>query len=309
MRAHTDLPQSQPVSEIELLLPDFVLIAMGVVLYRKAQFGDGFWSGVERLVYFILFPALLFQSTATVHLDLAATWQVVAVSWIVTLTGIALAYSVRLLFRCDATIYASGLQTAFRFNSYMALAIAGRLGGSDGVALMALLIGVNVPLCNVAAVYALARHGGTGALGAMMRNPLLIATVSGLTLNATGLHLPEFAGQTLGRLGSASIALGLIAVGAGLRIGGTTAERPVLAWWLVVKLALLPAIAFYLTSEFALLPLQREIVVMLAAMPTASSSYILATRMGGNGAVVAFLISAGTALSAVTLPFWLGLVR
>jgi malonate transporter len=48
---------------------------------------------------------------------------------------------------------------------------------------------------------------------------------------------------------------------------------------------------------------------MFSALPTAPSAYVLATRMGGNGPFVAFLVSAGTLLSALTLPLWLGLVR
>jgi predicted permease len=58
----------------------------------------------------------------------------------------------------------------------------------------------------------------------------------------------------------------------------------------------------------ALPPLQLQIAVMFCALPTASSAYVLATRMGGNGTLVAFLISAGTLLSIATLPLWLLLV-
>ena len=60
----------------------------------------------------------------------------------------------------DARLHASGAQIAFRFNSYIALALAERLGGAQGLAWMALLIALCVPLCNVAAVWPLARHGG-----------------------------------------------------------------------------------------------------------------------------------------------------
>jgi malonate transporter len=43
-------------------------------------------------------------------------------------------------------------------------------------------------------------------------------------------------------------------------------------------------------------------------LPTASSAYVLAARMGGDGPFVAWLVSAGTVVSAVTLPLWLLLV-
>lgn len=292
-----------------LLFPDFSLIALGVVLYRFGGFSESFWSGVERLVYFVLFSSLLFLSTATTRFDSNGTWWFIATGCAVTISGVILSFGIKPLFSGHSALFASGAQTAFRFNSYIALAIAGRLAGNDGIALMALLLGTNVPISNAAAVWALARHGQVGIIGAMLRNPLILATVGGLAFNATGLHLPEFLSLTLGRLGNASIALGLIAVGAGLRLSATAAPRALLAWWLAMKLMVLPALALVLALHLQLTTLQREIVVMFGALPSASSAYILATRMGGIGSLVAFLISASTVVSVFTLPLWLVLAR
>ena len=143
----------------------------------------------------------------------------------------------------------------------------------------------------------------------MLRNPLIVATVGGLAFNLLGIPLPEFVLATIQRLGAASIALGLIAVGAGLRLGGTIVERPTLAWFLAVKLRRAPLVAWLIVTRLALPPLQREIAVLFAALPSASSAYILAVRMGGDGAIVAFLISASTVLSVVTLPIWITVAR
>jgi predicted permease len=83
---------------------------------------------------------------------------------------------------------------------------------------------------------------------------------------------------------------------------------PALAWWNGVKLVALPAIALALASLAGLSPFERQIAVLLAAVPTAPSAYILAMQMNGVGAPVALLISSGTLLAAVTLPFWLGVI-
>ena len=294
-----------------LLFPDFALILIGAVIYRLGRLDDGFWSGLERLVYFVFFPSLLFYSTATAQLDLGKTAPMLAVGLGAFAAGVVLGNLAQPVLGARsgerALLFASGVQTSFRFNSYIALAIAGRLGGagSDGIALMALLLGVHVPLSNAAAVYALARHAKSGVLRGMLRNPLLIATIGGLAFNFAGLHLPDFIAATLARMGSASIALGLMTVGAGLRLSGAAKAKDMIAWWLAVKLLVIPAIAWILAMHFDLPPLQRQIVVMFAGLPTASSAYILATRMGGNGPIVAFLISVGTLISIVTLPLWL----
>jgi predicted permease len=288
-----------------LLFPDFTLILLGVLLKRYARFETPFWSGLERMVYFILFPSLLFASTATAKLDLGATAGLIAGCVAAMLTGIVLGYLARPILKPAPDVFASGVQCAFRFNSYIALALAGRLAGSEGIALMAVALGISVPIANVGAVYALARHRKTGILGEMARNPLIIATVGGLAFNFAGIALPEFVLATFQRLGSASIALGLIAVGAGLRLAGALVERPLLGWLIFVKLVAAPAVVFALVTWLHLPPLQRQIAILFAALPSASSAYILAVRMGGNGAIVAFLISASTVLSVITLPIWI----
>ena len=81
------------------------------------------------------------------------------------------------------------------------------------------------------------------------------------------------------------------------------------SYYLFLAARVLSAIGYALGRWLALPSLQLQIVVMFCALPTASSAYVLAARMGGNGPFVAFLISAGTLLSLATLPLWLSLVR
>jgi malonate transporter len=290
-----------------ILLPDFALIIIGFVLIRLTDWGPFFWSGLEKLIYFILFPALLFYSTSRVPLDFGSTSKLLQVALLPVLAGIALGWLAKSLFKVGPMIFESGVQTAFRFNSYIALAVASRLAGDQGTALMALIIGFAVPICNLAAVHALAHQSG-GVLKEIVRNPLLMATAGGLAFNIAGLQLPEVGNLILARLGNASIALGLIAVGAGLRMTGHSEARGIGVYFLAVKLLALPALTYAAARWIELPLLQMQIAVMFAALPTASSAYVLAVRMGGNGPLVAFLISASTLLSLVTLPLWLSLV-
>ena len=293
---------------ITILVPDFTLILIGFVLMRTTDWGQSFWTSLEKLVYFILFPALLFVSTARTPLDFHATGKLLQVALLAVSCGIALGWLAKPLFRPGPMIFESGVQTAFRFNSYIALAVAFRLAGEAGTSLMALIIGFAVPVCNMAAVHALAHRNQGTLLKELAKNPLLIATASGTLFNLAGGSLPEIVAVTLARMGSASIALGLLMVGAGLKLTGLAEARGISAYFVFVKLIALPAIALGLGRWMALPPLQLQIAVMFCALPTASSAYVLATRMGGNGTLVAFLISAGTLLSIATLPLWLLLV-
>ena len=291
-----------------LLFPDFALILLGFLLMRHADWGTQFWSGLEKLVYYFLFPALLFSTTSRTAFDFGNTGKMLQAALIATVCAVALGWLAKPLFRSGPMLFESGVQTAFRFNSYMALAIASRLSGEQGTSLMALIIGFAVPLCNMAAVHALVHKGG-GLLRELAKNPLLMATAAGMAFNLLGLHLPEIVGATLSRMANASLALGLITVGAGLRLSGLHEAKGIAAYFLAVKLLALPAVGLALGSWLALPPLQLQVLVTFCALPTASSAYVLAARMGGNGPFVAFLISASTVLSVLTLPVWLGLVR
>ncbi|MCR5882838.1 AEC family transporter [Rhizobacter sp. J219] len=228
--------------------------------------------------------------------------------WGVILCGVVLAFALKRWPGVDAHLHASGAQIAFRFNSYVALALAERLGGSQGVASMALLIALCVPLANVAAVWSLARQGGHNYLREIARNPLIISTLAGLAANAAGVSFPEAVATTLQRIGVAALPIGLLAVGAGLRVGGLK-KGPWLATTLLgIRHAVLPAVGLGLTLLLALSPEQRHIAVLFAAMPTASSAFVLASRMGGDGPYVAALVTASTLLGMVSIPIWLALI-
>lgn len=291
-----------------LLFPDFVLILIGFLLVRSTDWGNTFWAGLEKLVYYVLFPSLLFYSTARTSLDFSSTGKLLQVTLTAALCGIVLGWLAKPLFPAAPMVFESGVQTAFRFNSYIGLALASRLAGEAGTSLMALIIGFAVPLCNMAAVHALAHKSGS-VLIEMLKNPLLLSTAGGMLFNILDMPLPEVIGATLSRMAHASIAAGLITVGAGLRLSGLPQAKGMASYFLAVKLLMLPLIGYGLARWTGLQGLQLQIALLFCALPTASSAYVLATRMGGNGPFVAFLVSASTVLSAITLPFWLALAQ
>lgn len=292
-----------------LLLPDFLLIVSGYLLCRHTALNRPVWDGVEKLVYYLLFPILLFGAIIRQPLEFGALLTFAACGLAVIGTGIALAYALGRWPGVDPLTHASGAQTAFRFNSYVALALAERLGGVQAVAWIALLIAVCVPVCNVAAVFPLARHSRQNFGGELIRNPLIIGTVSGLVANLLGLHLPDVLTTTMTRVGSAALPLGLMAVGAGLQLGALKDAPGVAACLLGIRHVVLPLVAIGLVQLVGLPPAQQVVVVAFASLPTASSAYVLAARMGGHGPFVAGLVSLSTLLGMVGLPLALAALQ
>ena len=297
------------MSDALILLPDFLLIVTGYLICRHTALNRTVWDGVERLVYFVLFPALLFTAIVRSPLQPSAALPLVGCGLAVVGCGIAMAYALRRVQGVDSHLHASGAQVAFRFNSYVALALAERLAGAPGLAWTALLVAVCVPVCNIAAVWPLARHGGQGYLRELSRNPLILSTGSGLAFNLLGLQLPDLASLTLSRIGAAALPLGLMAVGAGLQMGALREAPRLAASLLTIRHALLPLVAIVLVLWVGLPPAQQAIVVAFAALPTASSAYVLATRMGGHGGFVAGLVTLSTLIGMAGLPLALMLLR
>ncbi len=297
----------------QLLFPDFSLILCGYLVCRYTALNRTVWQQVESLVYYLLFPVLLFHSIVRSPLDLGAASSLIAAGLTMGVLGIALAYSLPWLpwlgKHIDRREHAASAQVAFRFNSFIALALAERLAGAEGLLLIAVLIGVCVPLFNVGAVWPMARHAKTGFLGALLRNPLIIATATGLAANLLGFQMPVWLEPTVTRIGAASLALGLMAAGAGMQFGPLASAKTLAVSLLAIRHFVMPLIALGLSWVFGLSPVQTTVLLSFSALPTASSCYVLAARMGYNGAFVAGLVTLSTLLGIVSLPFALGLLR
>ncbi len=297
----------------QLLFPDFSLILIGYLLCRFTALNRPVWLQVESLVYFVFFPVLLFHSIIKSPLDLAAAGNLVVAGWALGLGGIALAYSLPfwpwLRRHVDVRQHAASAQVAFRFNSFIGLALADRLAGPQGVLVLAILIGISVPLMNVGAVWPMARHAGRGFWQELARNPLVLATASGLLANLAGWSIPGWLEPTVTRIGSASVAIGLMAAGAGMQLSSLKQAKALALALLGIRHLLMPLLAWGLSLALRLDAVQTTVLLAFSALPTASSCYVLAARMGYDGAYVAALVTLSTVLGLLSLPFALGVLR
>ena len=296
----------------QLLFPDFSLILCGYLVCRYTPLDRTVWHPVEGLVYYFLFPVLLFQSVTRSPLDFGVTSSLLAAGVLMALAAIAMAYALPwvpgLRKVIDRREHAGSAQVAFRFNSFIALALADRLAGAQGLLLIAVLIGVCVPIYNVAAVWPMAHHAQKGLVRELVRNPLIIATASGLAANVLGFSMPGWIEPAVTRIGAASLALGLLAAGAGMQFGSLANAKALAAAVLGIRHFATPLVGIGLARLFKLDATQTSVLMAFSALPTASSAYVLAVRMGYNGPYVAGLVTLSTLLGLVSLPFALGVL-
>ena len=295
----------------ELLAPDFSLILLGFLLCRYTALNRAVWEQAEKLVFFVFFPVLLFHSIVRSPLDLSATSGLIMGGLTLAGSGIALAYVLPYLpwlgARIDRREHAACAQIGFRFNSFIALAMAERLAGPEGLLLIAVLIGVCVPVFNIAAIWPMARHSETHFGRELLRNPFIIATVSGLLANLMGFHIPNWLEPSVSRIGAGSLALGLMAAGAGMRLGSIKEAKALSAAVLLIKHMMMPLVALFLSHALGLNKAQTLVLLAFSALPTAPTAYVLAARMGYNGPLVAGLVTLSTLMGLLSLPFAIAL--
>ena len=295
------------------LIPLALLIAVGFALNRTRFLPATFWPGLDRLTYWVLFPSLIFVSLANAERGLAGAGRVAITIW----GGIAIVSATGLLLRwrlaADGPSFTSVFQGAIRFNSYAAFLVVPVLfPGSAG--LTALAVALTVPAVNVLCVSVLARYGAGARLDpwrlvlSIAGNPLIIASLLGIVASRIEIPLGSLE-EALQILGRAALATGLLSVGASLRFRSVRAGwRQVLAS-MVLKFALLPLATAAIGVAVALPPALLAPLLLFQAMPTASSSFVLARAMGGDEALMASILAVHTLAALVWLPLAYAMLR
>lgn len=289
------------------LAPIVLLIGAGQILRRAGFLPEEFWPGAEKLSYFILLPALFVHGLATADLSAVPVGPLAGALVTATLLVAALLVLIAPLLALDGPAFTSVFQGAIRFNNFVGITAAVGLFGSPAVALAAVANATIVPTVNILCVLVFARHGtarpdALGVARTVALNPLILACAGGIGLQGLGLGLPPGVEGALKAAGQAALPLGLLCVGAALRFDGLAgALKPTLAAS-GVKFALMPLATAGTCLWFGLDARSATVAVLFQALPTASSSYILARQLGGDAPLMAGIIGFQTALAAITLP-------
>ncbi|WP_249977256.1 AEC family transporter [Vreelandella olivaria] len=294
--------------------PLFLLILLGAVIGYGRWPGENFWPQMERLIYFVLFPAMLVGTLATADVNQVPVGRLAMVLLgAMGLFGLLL-WHFRGWLGLTPEAFTSVFQGAVRFNTYVGVAGAVALHGSTGATTAAVAVALMVPVVNVMCVASFVAAGtlGGSSLGksalALAKNPLILACLAGIALNLTGIGLPGWSEDTVELLGRAALPLGLVAVGVALRPAALLRlDRGVVATN-SIKLLLMPAFVLLLVWIVGLDTVSRDVALLFAALPTATSAYILARQLGGDAELMAAIITGQTLLAMVTLPLWLQLV-
>ncbi len=299
------------IAYLDVFVPPFGLIVLGAVLRRMLLREDAVWAGIERLVFWALMPCLLASAIARVNLAELPLGGMALSIWLGLLIGTGLSVALARLARCDHPAMTSVLQGGIRFNNLMGFAVSGGLFGAAGTALGAVATGLIVPFVQVVTTLAFALGRADGARIRPLRvarqvllNPLILGCAAGFVAAGFG-GLPPGIAPLMGAMGQAAIALGLLCVGAALTWGALRDRPGLQAATCVLKLGVMPLLTLLLAQAFGLDPLSAAVALVFMALPTATTSYVMARAMGGDAPLMAALTTTEHLLAVVTLPLWI----
>ena len=143
---------------------------------------------------------------------------------------------------------------------------------------------------------------------AMARNPIIIACLLGILLNVTGIGLHPLISEGLDLLARGALALGLLAVGAGLRVRAVREQWGALLLSNAMKLVVVPGLTLALAVPLGLTGTPLAVAVLFNALPSSASSYVFARNLGGDAELMAAILSTQVILSAISIPVFLSVL-
>ncbi len=300
------------IAVLSILAPIFGLIGLGLWIRRSGHAPEEHWPTVEQLCFRLFFPAMIILSLVEADLGGAAVGGMAA-TMLTAMTSVSvLTFLIRKplqrFWGVEAPAYTTVFQASTRWNGFIALAIALELYGAEGGALVAVAMAALIPVINIANVTLMAtllsdtKPEMARILLEIAKNPLVQGCAAGLAINLSGVQIMDTLRTLLELLGHAALGVGLLTVGAGLRV--RYALKPSRDIWLTValKLALTPLIAAAAALAFGLTGDAFEIAMICASVPTAMNGFILARAMGGDAPLYAGAVTVQTAVAALSMP-------
>ena len=300
---------------INSIAPIFLLIALGKLLQKSGAFPDGFFKGLNRLVFWFALPALLISRIGTAHLELETISKIVLLLTLGTLASLVFAWILARFLKLPSAKTGSFIQGSFRGNgAFIGLpVIIYSLGSLDPAAetLGTVVLAPLVVLFNILGVIVLLHYGKKTCsvsesfstfLLQLVKNPLIIACAIGLAINLTDIALPLFLFRSLDALGRAALPLILISIGSSLAfepLRGAASPSLIAS---LIKVVVTPMFGFLLAGLFDLTTTERMIAIFYLAAPAAGMSYVMAEVMGNDATLAGRIVALSTLLSAITLP-------
>ena len=305
------------IFSLNATVPIFLLMMLGLFFRKIGWIDEAFASKMNKFVFLVPLPALLFEDLATV--DFAEVWDMkfVLFCFCATLVSIAAAAAVSFLWK-DRTIQGEFIQASYRSSAaLLGIAFIQNIYGNAGMAPL-MIIG-SVPLYNVMAVVVLSffqperkkldRQVWINTLKGIVTNPIILGIIAGLLWSALRLPMPPILEKTVSNIGAVATPMGLMAMGAAFDIRKAFGKaRPAIAAS-VMKLVGFAAVFLPMAVWLGFRREQLVAILIMLGSATTVSCYVMARNMGHEGVLTSSTVMLTTMCSAFTVTGWLYILR
>ena len=295
------------------VLPIFLIALLGSVIRRKWLTSGEFWRGLEKLSFYILFPTVLFEYSAKVDLNSSEFLRLTAA----LITSILIVAIMLILYQTKRPYsrvqFTSVFQGATRYNNYIFFALGAALFGTEGLTIVATISPYLLILTNIIAVMSFTHYipksGGTSTkrknlllmIKSIGANPFVLASIAGVTFNYLQLTLNVGIEKTIHSLANSALAIGILIVGAGIKLKVAPEHFKQVIFASGVKLIFMPVITFIVLWLMGITGTAKSVGILFSCLPCASSSYILSRQLGGDPETMSSIITFTTIFSILSL--------
>jgi hypothetical protein len=295
---------------INSIVPVFALILLGVLLYRVGLTDDHFLAIADKLIYFLFFPILLFWKIGGAEPDAAINWAAICAVLAAVFVTFAASLAVAKALNVPQNQVGSFSQAAFRFSTYVGVAVILSAIGEQAIGHFGVLIGFAIPFINVLSVTTLIWYANEAdgtwrkirvVLRALVSNPLIIACLGGMAYASLGPPFPGIVANTFRLMSLMALPLALVSVGGSLSQGKLQYHLPLAIVAMILKLVFLPAVGYCLLQLFAVEGIHFTLAMIYFALPTSPAVYILSSQLNSDTRLATSAIIISVACSAVSL--------
>ena len=299
----------------QVVVPIFLLVGLGFVLKKTRILNDGALLTMTSATFKVFLPVMIFYNLYNADIQQALNLPVVlfTVAFVLITFGAAMLIVPRIV-KEDAK-RSSLIQGLFRSNGLMlGVPVTTALCGSDSAGLMTVIIAVIVPLYNTLGVIVMEIYCGKRIdikriLLNIAKNPLVIGSVLGIAAMLINFELPNILEKPVSDVAGIATPLALILLGGFIKFDTVKDSKKLMIIGIVGRLLVVPAI--FLTAAVLLGFRGVELATLMGVVcaPTAVSTFIMAQNMNGDADLAAHLVVFGTTASAVSIFFWIFLLK
>jgi len=298
---------------LNLTIPLFLLIVLGYVLKKINLIDEDFGSTLNRFVYYVALPVMLFSKTSSVKMDFS--FSLIA-GYLGTMCAVTL-FSLWLARYFKKDERGALVQGSFRSNlTYMGIPIVFYAFGDNAMGYAAIIVAVMIIFHNIITIavfrYINSHTGDEGWIRGIvftLVDPLIISLVLGMIFSFGEIQVPVFLANAIDMIAEMSLASILLIIGVSLSFADIRKyflKNVVVG---VLKLVVMPLVAYGIMDlVFHAAPLITMVTVLMAAMPTAVMSVAFVKEFKGDYRLAGSIVSFNTMLSMVTIPIVLYLL-